>query len=153
MARFFRRGISELHFCPAVASASAPTVAEVGAGEDLTPDLAALNGFELNNTPIDTPNMADQFTPQIDGEDTVTTSSIDFYDQDDATDIRDALAKGTTGFLVLLPYGATTTKRAEVWPAKSTGVNDRYTVDNVAAQFNVGFAITAVPTQDGVYTA
>lgn len=151
--KFFRRGISKIHFVPAVANLAAPTRIEITAGEPLSPGVSEINGFELSNSPIPTPNLEDQFTPQIDGEDTVSDSSLIFNDDDTDDDIRTAIAKGTSGFLVFMPYGDTATKRCEVWPAKSTGVNDEWNTGNNPARFAVGFAITAVPEQDAVVPA
>lgn len=148
MARFFRRGVSEVHFLPAVADTDAPTRAEIDAGTPLGVDVAEISGFQLSNDPIPTPDLDTDFTSQISGEDTVESSTLTFYDQDDSETIRTALAKGTTGFIMLMPYGDDATKRGEVWPVKTTGVNDEYTVANEAARFVVGFAVTAVPDQD-----
>lgn len=153
MARFFRRGVSAIHFLPAVANLAAPTRAEITAGDDLTAAVAEINGFQLSNSPIPTPNLAEVFTPQIEGEDTVADSSLVFNDDDTDEVIRTALAKGTAGFLLLLPYGDTPTKRAEVWPVTSTGVNDEWSVGNDPARFAVGFAVTATPEQDAVVPA
>lgn len=153
MARFFRRGVSEAVFAPAVASLAAPTTAEITAGTDLSASIADLAGFMLENAPIATPDLSSTFDSQIDGPDTTSDSSLTFYDDDTATTIRDALAKGTDGFLILMPYGNTVGKRAEVWPVRSTGVNDEWDMGATAARFKVGFAVTSVPEQDGAITA
>ena len=152
--KFFRRGKSKIYFCPTIAApATGPTAAELTAGIDLSPHVADVAGFQLTNSPISTPNLADQFTPQIDGEDTVADSSLTLYDDDTATTVRTALAKGTVGYVVMLPYGTTVAKRAEVWAAKTTGLNDEWSTDNVAARMVSGFAITAVPKQDAAIQA
>lgn len=152
MARFFRRGVSKVKFLPAVAGTS-PTRAEITAGTDLSPAIAGINGFSLANNPITTPDLATNFDSQIDGPDSADQSSLNFYDDDTTTTIRTAVAKGTTGFVVLFPYGDVAGKRCEVWPSKSTGVNDEWGLDATAAQFQVGFAVTAKPTQNGVTPA
>lgn len=151
--KFFRRGVSLIDFLPAVADPSAPTDTEISAGTPLTPAIASISGFQLTNTPIPVPNLADTFTSQIDGEDTVADSSLTLNDDDTDDTIRTALAKGTAGFLLLRPYGAGAGKRAEVWPVKVTGFNDVWTVDNSPAQAVVGFAITGVPVQDATVAA
>lgn len=151
--KFFRRGVSEIFFLPSVASVSAPTRAEITAGTELTPEVAAISGFQLTNTPIPTPNLADVFTPQITGEDTIADSSLTFNDDDTSTAVRSALAKGNAGYLLFMPYGDVTAKRAEVWPVVSTGYNDEWSVDNTPAKAMAGFAVTAVPTQDAVVPA
>lgn len=156
MAKFFRRGISKVHFLPAVSDTSAPispTRAEITAGEDLSPFLNEMNGFQLSNSPIPTPVLANRYTTQITGEDTTPDSSITFLDDDTATDVRAALEKDTAGFLVLMPYGDVPTKRCEVWPVTVTGANDQWSTGNDPARFVVGFAVTGVPEQNGVVPA
>ena len=150
MAKFFRRGVSLIKFLPAVANLAAPTSIEISAGTPLTPDVSAIAGFQLSNSPIPTPNLAEVFTPQIEGEDTVADSSLTFNDDDTSETIRDALAKGTSGFILLQPYGATAGKRAEVWPVKVLGFNDEWTTDNTSAKAVAGFAVTATPAQEAV---
>lgn len=152
MARFFRRGISKIHFLPAVAGAS-PTRAEITAGDPLSPYIAAINGFQLTNSAIPVPNLEDAFTSQIEGEDTVGDSGFTFNDDtvDDA--VRDLLPKGTNGFILLMPYGDVPTKRCEVWPARVSGYNDMWTTGNDPAQAAVQLVITEVPNQNGVIPA
>ena len=152
MARFFRRGVSKIKFLPAVAGTN-PTRVEITAGTDLSPQVAAIGGFSLQNQPISTPDLATSFDSQIDGPDAAGDSSLTFYDDDTATTIRTALAKGTNGFVALFPYGDTAAKCCEVWPARSTGVNDEWSLDASAAQFQVGFAVTGKPNQSGVTPA
>lgn len=152
MARFFRRGVSKIRFLPAVAATS-PTRAEITAGTDLTAFIADIQGFQLTNSPIPVPNLNETFTGQIDGEDTVQDSGFTLNDDDDTDDVRTALPKGTAGYILLMPYGDTPTKRCEVWPVKVTGFNDAWSVGNDPAQAAVQFAITSTPTQDAVVPA
>lgn len=152
--RYFRRGKSKVLFGLEVTDKAAPSREDLDAAVDLSPDVAELNGFELSNDPIGTPNLADQFTPQIDGEDTVAASSITFYDRDgDGTGpggevIRDSVEKGTIGYVFFLPYGDTDGSRMEVWPVKSNGVNDNWSTGNEAARFNTPFSVREVPEQN-----
>lgn len=144
MARFFRRGTTKIAYLPAIASLDAPTSGEVAAGTDLTGAIADTAGWDFSNTPITTPDLSTTFDTQIGGPDSAGTPTMTFYD-DQTTTIRAALAKGTAGFILRQPYGSATTKRAEVFPIKTTAVNDAYTLGNEAAKFIVGFAVTAVP--------
>lgn len=150
MARYFRRGITKFKFLPAVASLDAPSRAEISAGVDLSPDVSDVAGWTYTNTPIDTPDFATTFTPQIGGEDKAAQSSLTFYDNDASTTIRAALVKGTAGFMVLMPYGDVPTKRCEVWPATVVSIADQYATANEAAKFQVTFSITARPHQAAV---
>ena len=152
MAKFFRRGTSKMYFLPAVSNMAAPTTVEIAAGTDLSPFINGISGFQYTNTRIDTPVLSSSFNFQIDGPDTVGDSSIQCTDDSGGTTtVRTALPKGTSGFLMLAPYGAVATRRVEVWPAKSTGINDEWSLGNDPARFDIGFAITGVPTQTGVY--
>lgn len=149
MAKFFRRGVSRIYFLPAVAGTS-PTGGEISAGTELTAWVGGITGFQLSNSPIPVPDLATIFTSQITGEDTVTDSALTINDDDTSTVVRTALAKGTSGFIYLMPYGNGSGKRGEKWPIKVTGYNDEWVLDNVNAKAMVGFAITAVPVQNAV---
>lgn len=150
--RFFRRGISKARFLPAVAGSS-PTRAEINAGVDLSPQVADMGGFSISNAPIETPDLATSFDSQIDGPDATETSSLTMYDLSDSTTIRTAIAKGVSGFVLLMPYGDVPTKRCEVWPVKSTGVNDVWGLDATAAKYQAGFAVTSIPNQLAIIPA
>lgn len=149
---YFRRGYSKIKFLPAVAGAS-PTRAEITAGVDLSPAIAEISGFTLSNSPIPAPNLADVFTSQIEGEDTVADSTLTFNDDASSTVIRTALAKGIDGFIILFPYGDVVSKRCEKWPVKTLGVNDQWSVGNDPARYVVGFAITSTPVQNATVPA
>lgn len=153
MAKFFRRGVSRIHFLPTVSNTSAPSRAEINAGTNLTSVVNAISGFQLSNSPIPVPNLQDVFTPQINGEDTVSDSTLTFNDDNVSTTVRSALAKGTAGYILLMPYGDVPTRRCEVWPVVSTGFNDEWSVDNTPAKAVAGFAVTATPTQNAVVPA
>jgi hypothetical protein len=158
MARFFRRGRSAVFYLPIVAaytSASGtgvgnPTAPEIAAGTSLTTSINAIAGFDLSNTAIAVPDLGTTFNKSIPGEDTTQASTITFYDDDSSTTVRSALAKGTAGYILLCPYGETTTKRCELWPVRSSGVNDTWDLAADAARFVVSFAITDVPAQNSV---
>lgn len=148
MARFYRRGISKMKFLPAVAGSS-PTRPEITAGVDISPQVAEIAGFSLTNSPISTPDLATSFNSQIPGSDEAADSSVTMYDDNASSTLRTAMAKGTAGFMVLFPYGDTATKRLEVYPVTSTGVNDQWTTGAEAAKYIASFAITSTPNQTG----
>lgn len=141
MARFFRRGTTKVNFETASAT---PTIVQINAGVALSGSIADMTGWDFQNTPITTPDLATTFDSQIGGPDTVGTPTITFYDDNASATIRTALAKGNSGFLVRAPYGIAA-GRGEVFPVTVTALNDAYTMGNEAAKFVVGFAITSVP--------
>ncbi len=152
MAKFFRRGTSKAYFLPAVAGSS-PTRPEITAGTDLSPFVTALSGWQFSNTRIDTPLLSSAFTAQIDGPNEVGDSSLTFLDDDTTTTVRTTLARGTSGYVVLFPYGDVATKRCEVWPIKSSGVNDEWSMGADPARYVIDFAITNPPLQTATIPA
>ncbi len=150
MAKFFRRGVSKIRFLPTVAASPlVPTRAEITAGTDLSPFVNDIAGFQFNNARIDVPDLASTFTSQIGGPDETGDSTLTMYDDDTSTVVRTTLAKGTSGFLYMMPYGDVATKNAETWPITSTGVNREWSVGNDPARQAVGFAVTAPPNLTG----
>lgn len=150
---FFRRGSgAKIMWAPAVVGTS-PTRAEITAAADVTPQLNGVNGVKLNNAPIAAPNMAERFTPQIDGPDNVDTSTLVLLDDTASSTLRTAMAKGSVGALLLFPYGDVPTKRMEVWRGKTTGVNDEWTVGDEPARVEIGLIFTQTPTQTAVVPA
>jgi hypothetical protein len=151
--RFFRRGVSKVFFVPTVADLDSPSRPEITAGVNLSSQISDISGFSIENSPITTPDLESTFDSQIDGPDAAADSRLTFYDLSDDDDIRVALAKGENGYIVLMPYGDVATKRAEVWPVRSTGYNDQWDLGAVAATAIVGFAITDEPEQNAVIPA
>jgi hypothetical protein len=153
--RFYRRGLSKVKFAPAVSNKDAPTRAEISAGVDFSNYVSGVTGFSITNAPITTPDLGSSFDSQIDGSDSAEESGFTLYDDkvDDA--VRTALAKGTNGYVLLMPYGDVPTNRCEVWPVRSTGFNDDWSsaLEAAAATASVRFAITAPPHQDAVIPA
>lgn len=152
MGRYTRKGVSKISFVPTITVLTAPTVAQITAGTVLGSQANEISGFQFTNSPIAVPDLAALFVPQIPGEDTADDSAVTLYDDDASATIRTALVKGAVGYIVLMPYGLSTTKRCEVWPVQSTGCNDAWTTANEAAKFRAQFAITAAPVQNAIIT-
>lgn len=146
--KFFRAGVTKVYFLPSVAGSS-PTAPEISAGVDVTPDLADINNISVQANLVDTPDYQTAFVSKVAGNDTVGDPELVYWDRDNSTTNRTALAKGTVGFLILMPYGHVTGKRCEVYPVQSAGVNDQYARDT-PAQFTATMAVTAAPTQTAV---
>jgi hypothetical protein len=151
MARFNRKGTSKFYFLPAIASGTlVPTEAEITAGTDYSGQITSVDGFSIENSPIDTPDMASTFVSKIGGDDSAADSSWTMYEDSTADDIETDLAKGTTGFVVIFSKGLTTgAKGMDVFPVTVVSSSKAYTADNEAAQVTVQFTITARPLQNG----
>ncbi|MFF1358748.1 hypothetical protein [Streptomyces sp. NPDC058297] len=145
--RFNRKGITKIYFVPTIAStALLPTTAEITAGTDLTDGINGIDGFTLENSPIETPDMASTFVSKIGGDDSAADSSLTFYEDSELDDIETSLAKGTTGYVVIFSKGkAPSAKGMDVFPATVVSNSKAYTTDNEPARITVQFTITARP--------
>lgn len=153
MARYFRRtdGQSLWAFVPSIANLAAPSTAEVNAGSNITIRIAGVTGFEYKNNPIKTPDMSSSFVSSIIGEDEATDSALMFYDDTTSTALWTLMAKGAVGFILVNEYAKTVSSKTRVWPVTSTGPVPQYDMGAEAAQFTVGYAVTARPNLDAVF--
>ena len=145
--RFNRKGTTKIYFLPTIAATTLiPTTAEITAGTDWTEHIHSIDGWNLENSPIETPDMASTFVSKIDGDDTAADSSLGFYEDSVTDDVETDLAKGTTGYVVIFSKGKTASaKGMDVFPTKVASNSKTYSTDNEAAKINVQFVITDRP--------
>jgi hypothetical protein len=145
--RFNRKGTTKIYYLPTIASTSLlPTSAEITAGTDYTQQVNAIDGWSLENQPIETPDMASTFVSKIGGDDSAADSSLTFYEDSTLDDVETDLAKGTSGYIVIFSKGKTAgTKGMDVFPTTVVSNSKAYTADNEAAKITVQFTITQRP--------
>lgn len=155
MPRFARPGKSKIFFATAVANPAAPTRAEINAATVLITDFRSATGFASEQTRIPMPDYVSSFTPSLAGRTTAGNPTLTFYDQDAATNgTRTALAEGTNGFILRMPYGDVAGRRMETWPATIGALNDSDWGDgDEAAQYAVAVSITSAPSKNAVVPA
>lgn len=149
--RFNRKGTSKVYFLPTIAATTLiPTTTEITAGTDYTGQINAIDGFSLENQPIETPDMASTFVSKIGGDDSAANSSLTFYEDSTLDDVETELAKGTSGYVVIFSKGKTTgAKGMDVFPVTVVSNSKAYTADNEAAKITVQFTITERPLFNG----
>lgn len=147
MARFNRKTATRIMFVPTIASSSLlPTRSEISAGTDYTDQINAIDGWALENQPIETPDMGSTFVSKIDGDDSAADSSLTLYEDSTADTIETDLAKGTTGYICIFSKGDVgAAKGLDVFPVKVASNSKAYTTDNEAAKITVQFVITDRP--------
>lgn len=145
--RFNRKGTTKIMFVETIAStAYLPTSAEITGGTDYTEQIAAIDGWSIENQPIETPDMASTFVSKIEGDDSAADSSLTFYEDDTLSDVETDLAKGTEGFIIIFSKGkAASAKGMDVFPIKVASNSKSYSTDNEAAKITVQFVITDRP--------
>ncbi|WP_329474248.1 hypothetical protein OIE75_40770 (plasmid) [Streptomyces sp. NBC_01723] len=147
MPRFNRKGVTKILFADVIASTSyLPTAAEITGATDYTKDIAAVEGFSIENQEIETPDMDSTFVSKIPGDDSAADSSLTFYEDDVDDTLETDLAKGTTGFIIICRKGkAPSTKGMDVYPVRVASNSPAITADNEAAKLQVRFSITDRP--------
>jgi hypothetical protein len=147
--KYMRRGTSRFFFVPSIAADSMiPTRAELSAGTEFSPYIAAMDGWTVANQEIDTPDMADTYDSTIPGSDKADTSTFTFYEDEEDADLEELFAKGTNAHIVILRKGDVPgNKSMDVFPIRVASQSPQYTVDNQAAQFMATCSITSRPLQ------
>ncbi|MFD3336056.1 hypothetical protein ACFWV1_25930 [Streptomyces sp. NPDC058700] len=147
MPRFSRKGVTKILFLETIADTNyVPTRAELTSATNLAKQLTAVEGFALENQEIETPDLESTFTSKIPGNDSASDSSLTFYEDETSSTLEEALAKGTTGFVVVLRKGdVPASKSMDVWPVRVASQSAEITVDNESAKFTVRFSITDTP--------
>jgi hypothetical protein len=149
--RFNRKGTTKIYFLPTIAATTLiPTTTEISGGTDYTQQINAIDGWSLENQPIETPDMASTFVSKIGGDDSAADSSLTFYEDSTLDDVETDLAKGTTGYVVIFSKGKTTgAKGMDVFPVTVVSNSKAYTTDNEAAKITVQFTINSRPLFNG----
>ncbi|GAA2513519.1 hypothetical protein ACIP8U_34775 [Streptomyces pseudovenezuelae] len=150
--RFTRRGTTKFFFLKDIVSKELiPTRPELGAsnGTDLSPAISDIEGFAVENTPIDTPDLATEFTGNIPGEDKADNSSLTFYEDKVDNALETLLAKGVEGYVVILRKGDIPgSKSMDIFPVRVGSRSSTYTTASEPAKFKVSFNVTGKPVQD-----
>ena len=153
MARIVFEEKYKVIFAPTVASVSAPTVANLTAGEDLTA-FVPKDGVQpgVGNNRVSTAAIDTKFDSEIMGS-WGSQLAITFFKDDTADDAWDALPRGTTGYIVILPFGGSgvagapaASDPAYVWPVESGAPNLPQSAANERQTFTIEFAVTDEPS-------
>src|SRR6478609_7554312 len=154
MSLFMRKGKSKFYFVPSIAAPATPTQAELTAGTQLTSALAGFTGFDAKAQFIDAPNFGAVQTPKIPGEIQSSDSSLEFNEDDTSNPLRTTLARGTVGYILVSPNGATiSTSKVDVFPIQVAANTRNYASGNAVAKYTVDVAITSIPSSDAVMGA
>jgi len=152
MSEYFRRGVTRVFEVPTV-TMTAPTAAQVNAGEEITDSIADISGFKFSNSRIGIPKLSSDFTGTIRGENTADDSTLTFYDDDSANPLRTTLAKGTATNIVFFPAGTAGATPAagdevDIWPVESAATPREWSMGNDPARWMAEFGVTDPPAED-----
>lgn len=149
--RFLRRGISKIYWLKKINDPERPTRTEISKPNrfDLTKAVSDIEGWALENEPIETPDMGSTFNSSIPGNDKAESSSLTFYEDRFSDDIEQQLHKGAEGYVVFLRKGDIPGSRSvDVFPVQVATRAATYATGNEAAKFQVTFTVTEEPSLD-----
>ena len=149
MARYVHEGNTKVSFVPTIADLSAPTVAELTAGTDLS-TLLTKDGLSTPDSQnmVDSSTLADTFDAQRVGSWGGSISLTGFRDSESANDdLWDLAVYGTEGNIVVrrgLPYSDAwaAAQNVEVYPIEFHEPVMNATAANEEARFTVACAVT-----------
>ncbi|MFE2179051.1 hypothetical protein [Streptomyces sp. NPDC059455] len=151
--RFLRRGISKIYWLKKINDPKWPSRTEISEPNrfDLTQAVSDIEGWALENDPIETPDMGSTFNSSIPGNDKAENSSLTFYEDRHSDAVEQHLPKGAEGYVVLLRKGDIPGSRSvDVFPVQVATRAATYSTGNEAAKFKVTFTITDEPSLDAV---
>lgn len=142
----------EVVFVPVIAAGTGiPTRAEINAGTDLTTEIAAWEGFEVEPEEIETPSLA-RFTGTIPGRVKIVSGTLDLYQDRGGDDVRDVLPDGTTGAIVFMDNGDDPTKTMDIWPIRVNRLSKVRSMEN-ANLIRIKFSHPRLPKEDATIPA
>jgi len=146
-SRYIPEGVTKFYFVTSIANYNSPTRAELNAGTDLSPEIAATGNWGIISGSIDAPDLATLFTAQIAGKVTVDGPTIDMYADGTSTDVRTLLPRGTVGNIVKFPEGDVTGRKMDVFPVKALAQAKPTALTNPSV-IQLQFAVTKIPAEN-----
>lgn len=146
--RFFHRGTTKIYAVTAIANTAAPTRAELNAGTDLSPQVQAVEGWEVAGAEIETPDLGSVFTSKLPGATSVDESSITMYADQQGTDVRTLLPRGASTHIVMMFGGDVAGNKCDVYKVRVRSNAKPVNVEDEAGLITVAFSITAEPNEN-----
>ena len=150
MSRYSPTGKSKWYWLTTVADTQAVTVAEAGAGVDLTPDSQSVPGIPRTGNLIDTADMANKFESRDVGTRGGDVATLTIFRDDTTETAYDTLTEDARGYLMYFRKGlAGATPAAgdeyDIFPAAVLTVEDGNPGRNDADTAQIGIVVTAPP--------
>jgi hypothetical protein len=146
-SRYIPEGITHYYYVAAIASYTAPTRAELNAGTDLTPEVAAAGDWAINSAAVPAPDLSTLFDAQIAGKISMGTTTLDMYADSTSSDVRTLLPRGTVGYIVKFPEGDITGRKCDVFPVKVIAQPKPTNMGNPSV-IQLQFVVTKVPAEN-----
>ena len=160
MARLTSEGKVKAYYLPVVASKAAPTVAEITAGTNLTPQLPT-DGLDISptNNNASQAMLDDAFVAEEPGTFSYGATATFTRDPDTVTtgagdDVWTLITRDLRGFLLISRFGAPVAgNKVEVYPIACHAPAPLAPAENAYQKFRVQFAVTAAPELNATVAA
>lgn len=158
MADVLADGNIRVYSVPSIANPSAPTVAELNAGTDLTPFLTpdGLVGFEPTTASVDNAKLNSTFDTQQPGRASWSGTLLRFFRQTGTDTVRNTLVRGFVTNIVVRRGGVlgstawTTGQTVEVYPVACGQRRTLAPAANEVEKYEVPLFITTQPNDSAV---
>lgn len=156
MARFIPDGVLKLTLAPDVDDMTAPTSAEITAGDDATGFLRAMS-TPLEGSTVDISDVSSRYNKTTSGTYGGQEVTMEFYRDDDQAEdtIWNLLPRGTTIYAIIARRGGSGTDGAidegdyvDVWQLEVITRNPADYSRNEPTGFTVSFAVPEEPQED-----
>lgn len=156
MARFIPDGVLKVRYVPTIVNKSAPSMAEINAGTDLTPFLRGLS-TPLEGSTVDVSDASSKYNKTAAGTYGGQTVNGEFYRDDVAANdtAYSLLPRGTKGNFVIARRGGSGTggaiatgDKVDVWPIEVITRNPADYTRNEPTGFTVSCAVPGEPAED-----
>jgi hypothetical protein len=141
--RYIAPGTRHFYWVPTIANTASPTRAELVAGTDLTPSIAAADGWTVSSAFVDTPDFGSRTISKIPGAITFADSSLTFYESSVSTDVRALLTQDLVGYVTIMLEGDVTGQKMNVFKVQVASVAPMQSISD-PAQIQVSFGIFSV---------
>lgn len=146
------QGNGRTFFCTTIADKTAPTVAEVLAGTEITELVGAYTGWGSKQNYAKIPNARSTFNGQIPGTVDADDSSLSIYMDSVSNTYRAATPRGTRGFMVHVDYcpdgDPVAGNVCDVFPVQIASAPKKREMGDTAYMFEQACAITSEPAED-----
>lgn len=147
-SRYFDVGTTKCYWIPTIASADmVPTRVEMDAGTDLSSEIAALDGWVVEGSEIETPDLGSLFTGKIPGRTNAEDCSLTFHADQAGDDVRTLLPRGEEGYIMWCDGGDVAGNLADVFPVRVMSNSAQRSVEDENARRLVQFSVSREPAE------
>lgn len=148
MARIISNGEVKIWWVTTIADTTAPTVAEIGAGTDVTGFMSSLD-TPLDGNAVDSSDLSSAFNKTVAGKFGGNVNA-QMYRDDTDDDAFILFPRNTTGFLVIRRFGGSDVAvgagdEVDVWPLRVITRSDVPLDDESVQAFTANFAALDEP--------